>query len=56
MSKLLDLDRPYLRPIVFVRSVHSATLFQNQDEDEILQPIVEDVGECCSSSSIATEL
>ncbi|TFY57471.1 hypothetical protein EVJ58_g6998 [Rhodofomes roseus] len=43
LSRLLNEDRPLLRPIVFVRSVHTATLFQ-QDE-EILQPIVEPVAD-----------
>ena len=42
LSKLLYEDRPFLRPIKFVRSVHTATLFQK--EDEIFQPVVESAG------------
>ena len=42
LSKLLSEDRPLLRPIVFVRSVHTATLFE--EEEEILKPLAEDVG------------
>ncbi|THH31403.1 hypothetical protein EUX98_g2793 [Antrodiella citrinella] len=33
------LDRPFLRPIKFVRGVHTATLFK--DEEELLKPIQE---------------
>ncbi|KAJ6526928.1 hypothetical protein DFH09DRAFT_1264106 [Mycena vulgaris] len=43
LSKLLYEERPLLRPIKFVRSVHHATLFQ--EEEELLQPVVEDVGD-----------
>ncbi|KAJ7025333.1 hypothetical protein C8F04DRAFT_1191473 [Mycena alexandri] len=43
LSKLLYEERPLLRPIKFVRSVHHATLFQ--EEEELIQPVVEDVGE-----------
>ncbi|KZT63736.1 hypothetical protein DAEQUDRAFT_770335 [Daedalea quercina L-15889] len=43
LSKLLNEDRPLLKPIVFVRSVHTATLFQQ--EEDILQPLVEPVAE-----------
>ena len=43
LSKLLSEDRPLLRPVVFVRSVYTATLFQ--EEEEILKPLAEDVGE-----------
>lgn len=43
LSKLLYGERPLLRPIKFVRSVHHATLFQ--EEEELLQPVVEDVGQ-----------
>lgn len=42
MSKLLYEDRPLLRPIVFVRSVHTATLFE--EKEDILQPLSEEVG------------
>ncbi|KAJ8518020.1 hypothetical protein ONZ45_g4880 [Pleurotus djamor] len=43
LSKLLYQERPYLRPIKFVKSVHTPTLFQNQDE--VLAPIVESAGD-----------
>jgi len=43
LSKLLDEDRPLLKPIIFVRSVHTATLFRQ--EEDILQPLSEPVGE-----------
>ncbi|KAG6919508.1 hypothetical protein DXG01_005098 [Tephrocybe rancida] len=43
LSDLLFQERPLLRPIVFVPSVHTKTLFQ--EEEEILQAIVEEVGE-----------
>ncbi|KAJ7466888.1 hypothetical protein FB451DRAFT_1259422 [Mycena latifolia] len=43
LSKLLYEERPLLRPIKFVRSVHHATLFQ--EEEELLQAVVEDVGD-----------
>ncbi|KAL6301264.1 hypothetical protein BKA93DRAFT_471941 [Sparassis latifolia] len=43
LSKLLQEDRPLLRPIVFVRSVHTATLFQ--EEEDILQGVVEAAGD-----------
>lgn len=42
LSKLLYEDRPLLRPIVFVRSVYTATLFE--EEEDILQPLAEEVG------------
>ncbi|KAK0445434.1 hypothetical protein EV421DRAFT_1796547 [Armillaria borealis] len=43
LSKLLYEDRPFLRPIKFVPSVNSRILFQEQEE--ILQPVVEEVGD-----------
>ncbi|KAK0448358.1 uncharacterized protein EV420DRAFT_1567546 [Desarmillaria tabescens] len=43
LSKLLYEDRPYLRPIKFVPSVNTRILFQEQEE--ILKPVVEDVGD-----------
>lgn len=43
LSSLLYQERPYLRPVVFVRSVYTRTLFQ--EEEEILQPVVEEVGD-----------
>ena len=48
LSGLLYRDRPFLRPVVFVRSVYTKTLFQ--EEEEILQPVVEDVGMCIQSN------
>lgn len=42
LSKLLYEDRPFLKPIKFVRSVYTATLFQK--EDDIFQPVVESAG------------
>jgi hypothetical protein len=44
LSSLLIQERPLLRPIVFVPSTETRFLFQ--DEEELLQPIVEDVGGC----------
>ncbi|KAF7375199.1 Protein SQS1 [Mycena sanguinolenta] len=41
LSKLLDNERPLLRPIKFVPSMYHATLFE--EEEELFQPIVEDV-------------
>lgn len=43
LSKLLNEDRPLLRPVIFVRSVHTATLFR--EEEEILKPLAEEVGQ-----------
>jgi hypothetical protein len=43
LSKILYEDRPLLRPITFVRSALTATLFQQ--EEEILQPLTEEVGQ-----------
>ncbi|KAK0502896.1 hypothetical protein EDD18DRAFT_1135523 [Armillaria luteobubalina] len=43
LSKLLYEDRPYLRPIKFVPAVHNRILFQEQEE--ILKPVVEEVGD-----------
>ncbi len=42
LSNLLYEDRPYLRPIKFVPSEQARFLFQ--EEEEILKPVVEDVG------------
>ncbi|KAG0707012.1 hypothetical protein DFH29DRAFT_897923 [Suillus ampliporus] len=38
LSKLLSSERPYLRPVIFVPSVHTRTLFE--EVEEILQPVV----------------
>jgi hypothetical protein len=38
----LHQERPYLRPVIFVPSVYTRILFQ--EEEEILQPVVEEVG------------
>lgn len=48
LSKLLYEDRPLLRPIVFVRSVLTATLFE--EEEELLRPLAEDVGKFMSTT------
>ncbi|KAJ7057672.1 hypothetical protein C8F01DRAFT_1060646 [Mycena amicta] len=45
LSALLAASRPYLRPIKFVRSVHNATLFEHQEEEELMKPLVEEVGD-----------
>lgn len=45
LSKLLYEDRPMLKPIVFVRSVHTATLFK--EEEDILKAAVEKPGILC---------
>jgi hypothetical protein len=45
LSKLLYSERPYLKPIKFVPSVLTRTLFQ--EEEDILQPVAESVGMCC---------
>lgn len=50
LSGLLYQERPLLRPIVFVPSVLTKVLFQ--DEEELLQPGVEDVGECLICYSV----
>jgi hypothetical protein len=42
LSRVLYEDRPFLRPVIFVRSVHTATLFE--EEEDIFQAVVEDVG------------
>ncbi|KAF7297523.1 hypothetical protein MIND_00986500 [Mycena indigotica] len=39
------LSSSYLQPIVFVRSVYTTTLFENEDDEELMQPLVEDVGD-----------
>ena len=47
LSSLLYEERPLLRPVVFVRSVLTTTLFE--EEDEIFRPVTEEIGEeCCS--------
>ena len=43
LSELLLQERPLLRPVKFVPSVHTRVLFQ--DEEDLLQPLVEEVGE-----------
>jgi hypothetical protein len=44
LSGLLYLERPLLRPIVFVPSVLTKVLFEQ--EEELIKPGVEDVGKC----------
>ncbi|KAG1889924.1 hypothetical protein F4604DRAFT_1707448 [Suillus subluteus] len=39
LSKLLDSERPYLKPVIFVPSVLTRTLFH--EEEDILQPVAE---------------
>ena len=43
LSELLLQERPLLHPVIFVPSVHTRVLFQ--DEEDLLQPLVEEVGE-----------
>lgn len=43
LSRILHEDRPLLRPITFVRSVHTAILFEK--EEDILQPTIEETGD-----------
>ncbi|KAI0257906.1 hypothetical protein BC834DRAFT_871659 [Gloeopeniophorella convolvens] len=43
LSQLLYEDRPLLKPIVFVRSKHTPSLFM--EEEEIFQAVVEEAGE-----------
>jgi hypothetical protein len=43
LSTLLYESRPLLKPIVFVRSTHTRTLFT--EVEEILQSTVKDVGQ-----------
>lgn len=43
LSKLLYEDRPFLKPVIFVRSERTATLFQ--EEEDILKAAVEEPGE-----------
>ena len=42
LAKVLYEDRPYLKPITFVRSVYTATLFQA--EEDILKPVDATIG------------
>ena len=42
LSKLLYEERPFLKPIIFVPSVYTRTLFEQ--EEDLLQPQVEDIG------------
>ena len=42
LSKLLNADRPFLKPIVFVKAQHNPVLFQ--EEEEIFQPMEADAG------------
>ncbi|KAI0769425.1 hypothetical protein BD413DRAFT_558254 [Trametes elegans] len=43
LSQVLYEDRPLLKPVVFVRSVHTAILFEK--EEDIFQPVVEGAAE-----------
>jgi hypothetical protein len=42
LSKVLYEDRPFLRPVIFVRGLHQPTLFQEQEE--LLEALIEEVG------------
>jgi hypothetical protein len=44
LSQLLFESRPLLKPIKFVRSEHTPTLFL--DEEEIFKPVAEEAGRC----------
>ncbi|PPR07557.1 hypothetical protein CVT24_008753 [Panaeolus cyanescens] len=44
LSSLLYQERPFLRPVIFVPSVHTKILFEEND-DELLKPVIEDVDE-----------
>ena len=44
LSNRLYLERPFLRPIKFVPSVLSKVLFQQEEDEELLKPGVEEVG------------
>lgn len=50
LSKLLYEDRPLLRPIVFVRSVYTATLFE--EKEDIMKPLAEDTGMSALSNAV----
>lgn len=52
LSSLLYQERPLLRPVIFVRSVYTRTLFE--EEEEILQAVVEQVGQCSSLFLVTT--
>ncbi|KAI0358703.1 hypothetical protein OH77DRAFT_1421143 [Trametes cingulata] len=52
LSRLLYEDRPLLRPITFVRSVYTATLFMQ--EEDIFKPVVEPAVEGDEKSHLPT--
>ena len=43
LSNLLYAERPFLKPIVFVPSVHTRKLFENEADEDLLRPQVEDI-------------
>ncbi|ESK93423.1 r3h domain containing protein [Moniliophthora roreri MCA 2997] len=45
LSRLLNEDRPLLKIIHFVPATQNRFLFQNQEDEEILKPVVEDIGD-----------
>lgn len=42
LSKLLNSERPYLKPVIFVPSVYTKTLFE--EVEDLLQPVAESAG------------
>jgi hypothetical protein len=54
LSKQLHQDRPYLKPIIFVRSTQTPYLFQVQEE--ILEPMEHEIGEISFISSTTFDL
>ncbi|KAK7031105.1 squalene synthetase-like protein [Paramarasmius palmivorus] len=45
LSRLLNEDRPLLKIIHFVPATQNRFLFQNQEDEELLKPVVEDIGD-----------
>lgn len=43
LSKLLYGERPFLKPVIFVPSVHTRILFEQ--EEDLLQPQVKGIGQ-----------
>ena len=42
LRQLLNEDRPLLKPVVFVRSTLTATLFEKAEEEEVLKALAKD--------------
>lgn len=49
LSQLLYEDRPLLKPITFIRSKHTPSLFLK--EEEIFKPVAEEAGRCTVSAT-----